>query len=147
MLPLVRRYIKTSFVFLALGLLLGGWISLAEFVLGVYPPRLHITAHAHLLLVGFMLMIVMGVATWMFPRPARDDTRYRPGLAEAVYWTMTVATLVRAGAEIAAPLTGAAAARVLIAIGGLGQFAGTLLFVANMWSRVRMPAVPPPSAR
>ena len=60
---------------------------------------------------------------------------------------MTVATLVRAGAEIAAPLTGAAAARVLIAIGGLGQFAGTLLFVANMWSRVRMPAVPPPSAR
>jgi hypothetical protein len=28
-----------------------------------------ITAHVHLLLVGFMLMIVMGVATWMFPRP------------------------------------------------------------------------------
>ena len=131
MLPLVRRYIKTSFVFLALGLLLGGWISLAEFVLGVYPPRLHITAHAHLLLVGFMLMIVMGVATWMFPRPARDDTRYRPGLAEAVYWVMTVATAVRA----------------IIALAGLGQLVGALLFVANMWWRVRMPAVTGPPAR
>src|SRR5438046_442616 len=53
-----------------------------------------------------MLMVVMGVATWMFPRPARDDTRYRPELAEAVYWVMTVATAVRALAELGAGLTG-----------------------------------------
>ena len=37
-----------------------------------------------------MLTIVMGVATWMFPRPARDETRYRPELVEAVYWLMTL---------------------------------------------------------
>ena len=67
--PLVRRYIKTSFVFLVTGLLLGGYISVAEFVLGGYPPRLFITAHVHLLLVDFMLMLIIGVATWMFPRP------------------------------------------------------------------------------
>ncbi len=79
MTPLVRRYVKTSFVFLLIGLLLGGYIVVAEFVVGSYPPRLWITAHVHLLLVGFMLMMVMGVATWMFPRPARDDPRYRPG--------------------------------------------------------------------
>ena len=87
--PLVRRYIKTSFVFLLAGLGLGGYIIVAQFVAGAYPPRLLITAHVHLLLVGFMLTIVMGVATWMFPRPARDETRYRPELVEAVYWLMT----------------------------------------------------------
>jgi heme/copper-type cytochrome/quinol oxidase subunit 1 len=96
--PLVRRYIKTSFVFLIAGLVLGGYIIVAEFLAVSYPARLLVTAHAHLLLVGFMLMVVMGVATWMFPRPARDDTRYRPGLAEAVYWLMTLATARRAGA-------------------------------------------------
>ena len=85
MTPLVRRYIKTSLVFLFAGLLLGAWIIVAEFVAGHYPPRLFITAHVHLLLVGFMLMMVMGVATWMFPRPAKDDTVYRPELAEAVW--------------------------------------------------------------
>ena len=85
MTPLVRRYVKTSFAFLAAGLLLGAWIIVSEFLLGAHPPRLFITAHAHLLLVGFMLMIVMGVATWMFPRPGRDDQRYRPELAETVY--------------------------------------------------------------
>jgi cbb3-type cytochrome oxidase subunit 1 len=137
--PLVRRYIKTSFVFLVAGLLLGGWIIVGEFVLGVYPPRLFITAHAHLLLVGFMLMIVMGVATWMFPRPAREEARYRPELAEAVYWTMTVATVVRSIAELAAPFSSAYPLRLAIALGGLGQLAGAALFVVNMWWRVRMP--------
>jgi hypothetical protein len=92
-----------------------------------------------------MLMIVMGVATWMFPRPARDDTRYRPELAETVYWIITVATAVRAIAEITAPLTGSAAWRFLIAAGGLGQILAAALFIVNMWSRVRMPAAPPPS--
>lgn len=145
--PLIRRYIKTSFAFLLAGLILGAYIVVAQFVLGTYPPRLFITAHVHLLLVGFMLMIVMGVATWMFPRPARDDARYRPELAEAVYWTMTAATIVRAGAELAASITGSAIARALIAAGGLGQLAGALLFVANMWSRIRMPAIPPPPPR
>jgi cbb3-type cytochrome oxidase subunit 1 len=144
MTPLVRRYVKTSFVFLAVGLLLGGWIVIGEFAAGVYPPRLHITAHVHLLLVGFMLMLVMGVATWMFPRPARDDTRYRPGLAEAVYWIMTLATAVRAAAELSAPYWAATVPRLLIVVGGLGQLAGAALFVVNMWPRVRMPVVAPP---
>jgi hypothetical protein len=36
--------------------LLGGYILIAEFVLGGYPPRLFIAAHVHLLLVGFVLM-------------------------------------------------------------------------------------------
>src|SRR5439155_22648922 len=97
---LVRRYIKTSFVFLMAGLLLGSAITVAEFLAATYPPRLFITAHAHPLLVGFLLMMVLGVATSMLPRPARDDTRYRPELAEAVYWLMTVATALRAGAEV-----------------------------------------------
>lgn len=145
--PLVRRYIKTSFVFLIAGLVLGAYIVVAQFVLDVYPPRLHVTAHVHLLLVGFMLMIVMGVSTWMFPRPARDVTHYRPELADAVYWIMTVATTIRALAELVAPLAGLPSLLPLIAVGGLGQLAGTALFVVNMWWRVRMPASPTSPAR
>ncbi|HEU5188136.1 MAG TPA: hypothetical protein VFX14_00450 [Methylomirabilota bacterium] len=139
MTPLVRRYIKTSFVFLVLGLVLGAYLIVAQFGIGAYPPRLVVTAHVHLLLVGFMLMIVMGVATWMFPRPSREDTRYRPELAEAVYWVMTLSTAFRAAAEMLLAYTGRPALGWLIAAGGLGQVAGAMLFVANMWVRVRMP--------
>jgi hypothetical protein len=137
--PLVRRYIKTSFVFLVLGLALGAYLIVAQFGVGAYPPRLVVTAHVHLLLVGFMLMIVMGVATWMFPRPSREDTRYRPELAEAVYWVMTLSTSLRAATEMLLAYTGRPALGWLIAVGGLGQVAGAMLFVANMWVRVRMP--------
>jgi cbb3-type cytochrome oxidase subunit 1 len=145
--PLVRRYIKTTFMFLVAGLVLGGYILVAEFAVGRYPPRLFITAHVHLLLVGFMLMIVMGVATWMFPRPGRDDARYRPALAEAVYWIMTMGTALRAIGEVAAGVTeGAAVLRALIVFGGSAQLVGALLFVLNMWWRVRMPVTPPPPA-
>jgi cbb3-type cytochrome oxidase subunit 1 len=139
--PLIRRYIKTSFAFLLAGLLLGAYIIVGEFLFGAYPSRMLITAHVHLLLVGFMLMIVMGVATWMFPRPAREDVRYRPELAEAIYWLMTVATGVRAAAEILGSVSASPALRIAIAVAGLGQVVGSLLFVVNMWTRVRMPAV------
>jgi cbb3-type cytochrome oxidase subunit 1 len=142
--PLIRRYIKTSFAFLVLGLLVGAWVLVAQFVFGVYPSRLLITAHAHLLLVGFMLMLVMGVATWMFPRPARQDPRYRAGLAEAVYWLITLSTALRAAAEIALAQVPAPALRLAIAAGGLGQLAAAALFVVNMWSRVRMPVAASP---
>jgi hypothetical protein len=145
--PLVRRYVKTSLIFLVLGLLVGGYLIMAEFAVGRYPPRLFITAHVHLLLVGFMLMIVMGVATWMFPRPARDAGHYRPGLAEAVYWVMTISTAARAVAELAAPFAAWWSLRLVIAAAGLGQLAGAILFVVNMWSRVRMPAAAAPPSR
>src|SRR4029453_13792766 len=143
--PIVRRYNKPSFLFLVAGLLLGGYILLAEFVMGRYPPRLFITAHVHLLLVGFMLMIVMGVATWMFPRPGRDDARYPPPPAEAVYWIMTIGTALRAISEVAAGVTeGTAVLRALIVVGGSAQLMGALLFVLNMWWGGAVPGPPPP---
>jgi hypothetical protein len=137
--PLVRRYIKTSFVFLVAGLLVGAYVVVAQFVFDTYPPRLLVTTHTHLLLVGFMLMLVMGVATWMFPRPARDDPGYRPGVAEAVYWVMTLSTALRAIAEILVAVAGTLGVRWLIALAGLGQLVGAALFALNMWRRVRMP--------
>jgi hypothetical protein len=68
-------------------------------------------------------------------------------LAEAVYWVMAISTALRAAAEISVALAGALGPRWLIALGGLGQLAGTGLFVLNMWWRVRMPPAAAPLAR
>jgi cbb3-type cytochrome oxidase subunit 1 len=145
MTPVVRLYVKTSFVFLLLGLALGGYITVQVNLVGRGVPWPLITAHVHLVLVGFMLMLVFGVATWMFPRPARDDGRYRPELAQAVYWLLTASTIVRTLGELAAAATWTRGS-VLAAVGGLGQLAAALVFVINMWTRVRMPGgLAPPS--
>jgi hypothetical protein len=137
--PLVRRYVKTSFVFLLAGMLLGGYATLEVNVRGRGVPWPLITAHVHLLLVGFVLMLIFGVATWMFPRPARDDARYRPWLAEAIYRVLTVSTAVRALGELGSAAASLRGGSWLAALGGAGQLAATLLFVINMWVRVRMP--------
>jgi cbb3-type cytochrome oxidase subunit 1 len=145
MTPVVRLYVKTSFVFLLLGLALGGYITVQVNLVGRGVPWPLITAHVHLVLVGFMLMLVFGVATWMFPRPARDDGRYRPELAQAVYWLLTASTIVRTLGELAAAATWTRGS-VLAAVGGLGQLGAALVFVINMWTRVRMPGgLAPPS--
>ena len=143
MTPLARLYVKTSFVFLLLGLVLGGYIAIEVNVLGRAVPWSLITAHTHLVLVGFMLMLVFGVATWLFPRPSRVDGRYRPGLAWLVYWLLTASTAVRALGELSAAVTGSRGSP-LAALGGLGQLAAAIVFVVNMWTRVRMPGGTPP---
>ncbi|HEV8307213.1 MAG TPA: cbb3-type cytochrome c oxidase subunit I [Methylomirabilota bacterium] len=144
---LIRRYVKTSFVFLLLGLALGGYITVEVNLRGRGVPWPLVTAHVHLLLVGFMLTLVFGVATWMFPRPARGDERYRPWLAEATYWLLTLSTAVRTLGELGSAAAGSRGDSVLAAVGGLGQVGAALLFVVNMWVRVRMPALAPPVER
>ncbi len=144
MTPLVRRYVKTSFVFLLLGLALGAYITVTVNLFGRAAPWPLVTAHTHLLLVGFVLMLIFGVATWMFPRPGKEDVRYQPWLAEGVYWLLTMSTAVRAVGELGLAATGARAGSVLAAVGGLGQVVAGLLFVVNMWVRVRMPGAGTP---
>ncbi|HLC41899.1 MAG TPA: hypothetical protein VJO34_09770 [Methylomirabilota bacterium] len=140
--PLIQRYIKTSFACFLLGLFVGGGMSVAWGFLGWTIPHLLITAHVHLLLVGFVVMLIMGVATWMFPRPRRDDTRYRPELAAVTYWIITLSTALRFFTEVVMAFWPSLGLTPLIALGGLGQLLAGLLFVFNMWSRVRAPSVP-----
>jgi len=52
---------------------------------------------------------------------------------------MTLATALRALTELLASFTPSPAVRLVIAAGGLGQLLGALLFIVNMWRRVRMP--------
>lgn len=144
MTPLVRLYVKTSFVFLLVGLGLGGYVTVRVNLGGQAVPWPLITAHVHVLLVGFMLMMVFGVATWMFPRPPRGASGYRPELATLVYWLLTGSTVVRLLGELDAALAGRRGS-LLAAIGGLGQVVAALVFVVNMWTRVRMPTATPGS--
>ena len=85
------------------------------------------------------MMMILGVALWMFPRPARDDTRYRPGLAEAAYWLLTAGTAARLAGEVGRSAGGGAVLRILVVAGGVAQAAGLGLFFATMWSRIRSP--------
>lgn len=134
---LVRRYLKTGIAFLALGLALGAWM-MWERELGQRMPSPYIvSAHTHAILVGFVMMMILGVALWLFPRPAKEDTRYSPRAAEAAYWLVAGGTALRVAGEVARAWTAAHWLRVGTFGAGLLQVVGLLLFFYTMWSRIR----------
>ena len=134
---LVRRYLKTGIAFLALGLGLGAWMMVERELLQRFPSRYLVSAHTHAILVGFVMMMILGVALWLFPRPAKEDARYTPALAEAAYWLVTVGTGTRVAGELARPFTGALVIRIATFAAGLLQVIGLGLFFYTMWSRIR----------
>jgi heme/copper-type cytochrome/quinol oxidase subunit 1 len=95
-------------------------------------------AHTHLILAGFVMMI-MGVALWMFPRPTPDDTRNRPAWMELVWWVMTVSVSLRTAAEVAAGWRDLQALRVVVFAASAGEVLGIALFFWNLWTRIRSP--------
>lgn len=75
MYTLVRRFIRTGIGFLFIGLLLGAVMLVRRELLGIWPHPHLVSAHAHAVLVGFVMFLILGVALWLFPRAARDDVR------------------------------------------------------------------------
>lgn len=83
-------------------------------------------------------MLIMGVAYWMFPRPAKEDLRYSPNMAEINYWLATVGTVTRLIGDIWEYASGpSTAALVMVALGSFMQIAAGLIFAWNIWSRIR----------
>ena len=146
---IVRLYLRTAFVFLILGLLTGLWL---EFQLTTGGTISHgmVVAHVHLLLVGFMLMMIMGTALWLFPRSGRREPigPYH-NLVAFAYVLLTLGTLARAATEfLDLQLTTQVWAYVRLAA-STAQVAGIFIGIFALWGRVRgaaLPKVEPPAA-
>lgn len=134
---LVRRFIKTAILFLAIGLLIGGDLIVRREILGEFPNPYEVSAHTHAILVGFVMMMILGVALWLFPRPEKEDRRYGPGVAAASYWVLTVATTVRIAGELLRIASASPWLRWTVALAGIAQVVGVLLFFYTMWGRIR----------
>jgi hypothetical protein len=137
--PLVRRFLKTAIVFLVAGLAVGLWLSAWQH-LGLFPGRTpSVAAHTHLLLVGFVMTMIMGVALWMFPRPAAEDARYRPQRMELVWWLFVIAVPVRSLAEIVSGWTSAPLPHAIVFAASSVEVFAIVLFFLNLWPRIRSP--------
>jgi heme/copper-type cytochrome/quinol oxidase subunit 1 len=104
---------------------------------GIWPHPHLVSAHAHAVLVGFVMFLILGVALWLFPRAARDDVRYRPERAALAYWILVAATAGRFGAEVARVWSGSRVLAWIVVLGGLGQITGLAVYFWTMWSRIR----------
>jgi cbb3-type cytochrome oxidase subunit 1 len=123
--------------FLLVGMVIGGYIVVRREFYLEFPLPYVVSAHTHAILVGFMMMMILGVALWMFPRPDKTDVRYRPVLAEVAYWCLATGTGGRIAGELLRPTTDALWLRTVVILCSFAQIAGVALFFYTMWGRIR----------
>ena len=133
----VRYFIKTSLAFLVIGILTGLYMSFAKYIYQTGYTQELISAHTHLILVGSVIMMIMGVALWFFPRPEKDDKKYNPDLISVTYWLLTIATALRFIFQVAASFYFINWVNMAIAIFSSLQVIAMILFFYSMWGRIR----------
>jgi len=136
--PLARRFVKTAIVFLIFGVLLGLHLGAAEYCGWGLVRQPYIVAHTHVILIGFLLMLIMGVAAWMFPRPAAGRPA-REGLAVFAWWALTVGVVVRTSGEIVSAYWPSQPLGIAIFTAASLEAVGIILFFAHLWPRIRSP--------
>src|SRR5512143_3378977 len=95
---LTRWYVKTSFVYLALGLLAGLWLA-AQSLLKIGLPAGLFPVYIHLLVLGWLTQLVFGVVFWMFPKWSIERPRRSATLGWWTYGLLNAGLLLRAIAE------------------------------------------------
>lgn len=121
---------------------MGTWMLLVQARRGYGPGAPWPVLHAHVLLVGFLLLMIFGVAFWMFPkvsgqRPGRESGWIAFGLLNA-------GLLLRVLAEPFATRAGSAPVwDVLLGIAAVLPALAAVAFALAIWPRVRGAATPP----
>ncbi len=133
----VRYFIKTSIIFLIVGILTGLYMSYGKYVLNEGYSLEIASAHTHLILVGSVMMMIMGVALWFFPRPTKDDKRYNHDLILAAYWVMATSTALRFISQVALGFSYQKWLSVSVSIFSALQVVAIILFFYSIWGRIR----------
>jgi cbb3-type cytochrome oxidase subunit 1 len=124
----VKAFLKASLVWLVLGTT--GGIAMALYpAWTVYRP-----AHAHVVMLGFVAMMIFGVAYHVVPRfsGAPLPSRRTP----AVHWAMSNAGLLLLALGFMARANGVSWASWLLSVGGALSALGAYLFSWTIWRTI-----------
>ena len=133
----VRYFVKTSIIFLVTGILTGLYILIAKEFYGIWPHPELVSAHTHIILLGSVMMMIMGVALWFFPRAEKDDKLYNPDLILFVYYLFTFSTLTRFVSQFIFSFISNDVLKWIIVISSSTQVIGMILFFVSIWGRIR----------
>ncbi|HEX6629758.1 MAG TPA: hypothetical protein VF048_01650 [Gemmatimonadaceae bacterium] len=128
----VKAFLKASLAWLALGVTLG--VAMA-----VHPAwTIYRLAHIHMLLIGFVTMMIYGVAYHVIPRFVGFNL-HRAEAAQWHWWGANLGLALMAAGFMLRP-HGAAAATPVLATGGVLSALGAYAFVYGLWRTIDGPA-------
>lgn len=138
--PLARAFVKAAFLYFIAAFVLGalmaldGWLGLGRWLRTVYLSQLH------LLVVGWITQLAIGVAYWIFPRfrkTQNSEPRGSDGLAWAVFSCLNAGLLLRFLFEPFQLMGNQPWLAALVALSGILQALAALGFGWLIWGRIR----------
>jgi cytochrome c oxidase cbb3-type subunit 1 len=133
--PFVRNFIRMSLVWFSLGLLIG-------FSMVFWPSHIvYRPAHVHALLLGFVSMMIFGVAYHVIPRFTGRPLQ-SPRLPALHLW-LANAGLAGMVAGFILRVYHWQAGTAVLAAGGILSAAGAFLFIYNLWRTLEPPRARP----
>ncbi len=132
---LARWYFKTSLVYLIAGLLIGVVLSIGGPLGGLLAGMTPV--YYHVLVVGWITQLILGVAIWMFPKYTLEQPRGNETMAWGAYLLLNLGLVLRVIAE---PLNIPGPTNIwgaLLVASAVFQLLAGGLIVGNLWRRVK----------
>jgi len=134
--PLTRWFVKTSFIYLALALVVGLLIEIQSTMRATVPGGLF-PVYIHLFVLGWITQLIFGVAYWMFPKLSVEKPRGSETLGWWTYGLLNIGLLLRAVAEPINAIQPSMLSGWTLVISAVSQFLAGLMFVINSWGRIK----------
>jgi hypothetical protein len=134
---LSRYFIKAGMIYFVVGLLMAA-VILAQPVFDL-PASLNLMrpTYLHLLTVGWITQLIVGVAYWMFPKYSKDAPRRNERIGWAVFVLLNVGIILRSIGEPLMAMYPSSGMGWLLVLAGVAQLLGGWGFILNTWSRVK----------
>lgn len=130
---ITRWFIKAGMIYFVLGVMIA---LVAEFP-GNNKAALLMPVYWHLIVIGWITQVIMGVSIWMFPRRKRDRKREFTFLAVIAFITLNLGLVMRLIVEPFIPLVKSEQViLVVVILSSLLQFGGVIAYVAEIWPRL-----------
>lgn len=131
-----RLLLKTALIYLILGAILGLFLHLRPhfplFSLGKFR-----TMHVHIILFGFLIQLIMGVALWMFPRKKKIPRYTSENEGLILYALLNSGILIR---SIFEPFSWDSTIYYNLALLGMVlQIVSLIYFITLILFRIRLP--------
>jgi len=121
-----KSFVRASLIYLGIGTLMGGWMILSPDI------RFALTrVHVHILLLGFMAMMIYGVGYHILPRFMGRPV-YSHRLGNIQVWLANI-TLIGLSTSWILEASQSGTWHSLAILFGMGQVISVFLFIINLW--------------
>lgn len=131
--PLITRiFLKSGIVFFIASLITGVALQIDSLAL---PPLMPL--FWHMLMLGWITQIIMGVSMWMFPGRVREESFKNQKWAWIAYVSLNIGLWLRVLAEPAVNSSDALIWKILLLTSAILQLIAVISYALEIWPRVR----------